>query len=206
MSLGKNILKSRKKLGLSQEQLGEKIKVSRQTISNWELGQTSPNSEQLKLISKELNVSVDELLNNENNTEIKQQILKTSEDTKIKSNLWKKIFLILGSPIWLSLLIALFSILLSIYIILWSVIVCLWAIFGSILGFALAMILSGIPFTFDNNILAGVAMISAGIICTGLSILMFIGCKAATKAIILVTKKLFYRLKTIFKKWRVYNG
>lgn len=62
--LGENILKLRKKLGLSQEQLGEKVGVTRQTISNWELNETSPNPEQLKLLSKALKVSIDELLNN----------------------------------------------------------------------------------------------------------------------------------------------
>ena len=49
--LGENILKLRKSKGLSQEQLGEKVQVTRQTISNWELGETSPNPEQLKLLS-----------------------------------------------------------------------------------------------------------------------------------------------------------
>lgn len=57
--LGENILKLRKKLGLSQEQLGEKVGVTRQTISNWELNETSPNPEQLKLLSKALKVSID---------------------------------------------------------------------------------------------------------------------------------------------------
>ena len=65
MKLGENIFKLRKRSGLSQEQLGERINVTRQTISNWELGETSPNPEQLKLISKELNVSIDELLDND---------------------------------------------------------------------------------------------------------------------------------------------
>ena len=65
MKLGEKILELRKKSGLSQEQLGEKINVTRQTISNWELGETSPNPEQLKLISKELNISIDELLDND---------------------------------------------------------------------------------------------------------------------------------------------
>ena len=65
MTLGEKIFELRKKCGLSQEQLGEKINVTRQTISNWELGETSPNPEQLKLISKELNVSIDELLDND---------------------------------------------------------------------------------------------------------------------------------------------
>ena len=65
MTLGEKIFELRKKCGLSQEQLGEKINVTRQTISNWELGETLPNPEQLKLISKELNISIDELLDND---------------------------------------------------------------------------------------------------------------------------------------------
>ena len=47
MKLGEKILELRKKNALSQEQLGEKLEVTRQTISNWELGETSPNPEQL---------------------------------------------------------------------------------------------------------------------------------------------------------------
>ena len=40
MQLGNNIQTLRKKKGLSQEKLAEKINVTRQTISNWELGET----------------------------------------------------------------------------------------------------------------------------------------------------------------------
>lgn len=65
MNLGRNILKLRKQHGLSQEQLGEMVNVTRQTISNWELNETAPNPEQLKLLSKALNVSIDVLLDNE---------------------------------------------------------------------------------------------------------------------------------------------
>ena len=45
--------------------MGEKVNVTRQTISNWELGETFPNPEQLKLLSKIFQVSIDELLDNE---------------------------------------------------------------------------------------------------------------------------------------------
>ena len=65
MKLGENILKLRKQNGLSQEQLGEQVGVTRQTISNWELNETTPNPEQLKLLSKALKVSIDELLDND---------------------------------------------------------------------------------------------------------------------------------------------
>lgn len=65
MNIGEKILNLRKKQGLSQEALGDKIKVTRQTISNWELGITFPNPKQLKILSQELNVSIDELLDND---------------------------------------------------------------------------------------------------------------------------------------------
>lgn len=65
MKLGENILKFRKKCGLSQEQLGDLIDVTRQTISNWELGSTTPNPEQLKQLSNVFHVSIDELLDND---------------------------------------------------------------------------------------------------------------------------------------------
>ena len=65
MKLGENISILRKKNGLSQEKLAEKINVSRQTISNWELGETAPNPEQLILLSKSFNKSIDELVGND---------------------------------------------------------------------------------------------------------------------------------------------
>lgn len=65
MELNKNIYNLRKEKGFSQEYMAEQINVSRQTISNWELGETSPNPEQLLLLSKTLETSVDNLLGND---------------------------------------------------------------------------------------------------------------------------------------------
>ena len=81
--LGENILKLRKKNGLSQEQLGEKINVTRQTISNWELGETAPNPEQLKLLSQSLNITIDELLDNDINSSMKEKIINIEKTTNI---------------------------------------------------------------------------------------------------------------------------
>ena len=78
MKLGENILKLRKQNGLSQEQLGDQVGVTRQTISNWELGETAPNPEQLKSLSKVLNVSIDELLDNE----VKEVLMKKVSNTE----------------------------------------------------------------------------------------------------------------------------
>ena len=82
MALGQNILELRKKNGLSQEQLGEKVNVTRQTISNWELEETTPNPEQLKLLSKVLNVSIDDLLDNDIQNVVLSNVKITQKQTK----------------------------------------------------------------------------------------------------------------------------
>ncbi len=77
--LGEKILKLRKKEGISQEQLGEQVNVTRQTISNWELNETSPNPEQLKLLSKALKVSIDELLDNDFRSVLEEKVSNTEK-------------------------------------------------------------------------------------------------------------------------------
>ena len=62
--LGEKIYDYRKKNAMSQEALAEKLGVARQTVSNWETGETSPKPEQLKQLSQLFNVSIDELLDN----------------------------------------------------------------------------------------------------------------------------------------------
>ena len=56
------ILELRTKKGLSQDELAEKIMVTRQAVSRWENGETIPNTETLKLLSKEFNVTINTLL------------------------------------------------------------------------------------------------------------------------------------------------
>ena len=52
MNLGNKIVSLRKKNNLSQEELAEKVGVARQTISKWEIGDTTPDINQVKIISK----------------------------------------------------------------------------------------------------------------------------------------------------------
>ena len=56
------ILKLRTQKGLSQEELAEKVFVTRQAVSRWENGETTPNTETLKLLSKLFGVSINTLL------------------------------------------------------------------------------------------------------------------------------------------------
>ena len=61
MNFSEKLMKLRKEQLLSQEELGEKLNVTRQTVSKWELGQTTPDMEKLVEMSKLFNVSLDEL-------------------------------------------------------------------------------------------------------------------------------------------------
>ena len=65
MLVGNKIYDLRKKENLSQEQLAEKLNVSRQTISNWETNQTVPDVYQIKTISEVFKIGLDELLEND---------------------------------------------------------------------------------------------------------------------------------------------
>lgn len=62
MSLGERLLYLRKKAGLSQEDVAEKLNVSRQTVSKWETNQTVPELIKAKLLSQLYNVSYDYLI------------------------------------------------------------------------------------------------------------------------------------------------
>ena len=83
MGFGKNINRLRKKQGYSQEELGEKIGVTRQTISKWELEQTSPSLNDLNKIAEFFSVKIDDLISEESEE-------KNSNIITIKNNNTKK--------------------------------------------------------------------------------------------------------------------
>jgi len=87
MSLAKRIHELRKASNLSQEQLAEKISVSRQSISKWESGETIPEIDRVIELSKVFNVSIDYLLLSsevEDLTNRTEQLEKKQEDLKME--------------------------------------------------------------------------------------------------------------------------
>ena len=87
MEIGKRIMDLRKKNGLSQEELAERVGVARQTISKWELGETSPDLKQAKELSNIFNVSLDELTDND----IKNVLVEKTSNTEKLAGLILKI-------------------------------------------------------------------------------------------------------------------
>ena len=70
MKLNEKLVMLRKQHNLSQEQVAEKLGVARQTISKWELGETTPEMDKLILISEIYNITLDELMKSENKGEV----------------------------------------------------------------------------------------------------------------------------------------
>ena len=88
MTLGQKLKEIRKKFGLSQEQLAEIINVSRQAITKWETDAGLPDTENLKELSRIFEISIDYLLDNNNELPLlvmKKKLDKDNYKNKISS-------------------------------------------------------------------------------------------------------------------------
>ncbi len=128
------------------------------------------------------------------------KLVKEKTKPKRRLRVWEIVLLVAGSPLWLSLLLAVVAIIMAIYLVLWSVLVSFWAVFGSVLGCGFGGVVAGIGFACYENGLTGLVMIGAGMVCLGLAIFLFYGCKAATKGIMFLTGKVALGIKNCFIK------
>lgn len=101
MNFGNNLFHARKKAGLSQETVAEKLWVSRQTISKWETAETVPDIYEAKKLAKLYNLSLDELIEfNIDVKEIEEVIKNTNEEKEAKidwTNAWSKKYPVLAT-------------------------------------------------------------------------------------------------------------
>lgn len=99
MSLGNSLWNARKKSGMIQEEVAEQLRVSRQTISKWELDETLPDIRQSKHLAELYRVTLDQLVEYDADVrEIQQVIARTSEETQQKidwTKLWGQMYPIL---------------------------------------------------------------------------------------------------------------
>lgn len=110
---------------------------------------------------------------------------------------WEIVLLVLGSPLWLSLGLAAIAVIFAFYVVLWSVSVSLWAVFASLAVCAVG----GLPafaVLIARSGAAALAILAAGMVCAGLAIVLFFGCRAATKGILTLTRRIASWLKHCF--------
>lgn len=110
MAFSNKLYELRKQKGLSQDELGSKLNVSRQTVSKWELGETTPELEKLIGISDFFGISIDKLVmdtaesvaaevenNNVQSENALKKYMRNIDKKKLKNNVKKglKIFIII---------------------------------------------------------------------------------------------------------------
>lgn len=126
------------------------------------------------------------------------KIVKEKITSKKRLKWWEVVLLIIGSPVWFSLLIAIAAVILSLYVSLWTLIISLWAVFASLVVCGLFGTVAGIVIAVGDYGLTGIATIGVSIVCAGLSIFTFYGCKSATKGVVILTKKIVLWIKNCF--------
>lgn len=128
------------------------------------------------------------------------KIIKTKVKPSRPLKIWEIVLLILGSPIWLTLVLTVAVIIFAFYIVIWAMIISLYS---AVLSFALGGI-SGIcgfaVFIITGNPAQGVFFLGTGLICAGLTVLSFLGCNKITKGVITLSKKFLLFVKSCFIK------
>ena len=90
MNLGNSLAGARKKSGLSQEEVAEKLGVSRQTVSKWEQGETVPDIYQTKKLAAAYRMTLDELTDFDFELNNIQEIIEKTDEEKSSKIDWTK--------------------------------------------------------------------------------------------------------------------
>ena len=92
MSLGSSLYQARKKSGLSQENVAEKLGVSRQTISKWETDETLPDIRQSKGLAMLYHTTLDELIEYDFDEQQARQMIESISDEAQARIDWNKVW------------------------------------------------------------------------------------------------------------------
>ena len=111
---------------------------------------------------------------------------------------WQILLLVLGFPVWFPLLIGAGAVVFSLYVTLWAVAVSLWSVFGAFVGTSFGCLVIGTVFFCIYGSLKGFLIIAAALICMGLGIFSFFGCRELTKWVARFTKRSVLGVKNYF--------
>lgn len=113
---------------------------------------------------------------------------------------WEIILLVLGSPVWFSLLAAAAAVALAIYISWWAVVISAWAVTVSVAASSIGGTAAAVLLLCQGNMAGGIVMLAGAIVCAGLAIFAFYGCKSLTGLTLKLTGKLVLWTKNCIVK------
>lgn len=108
------------------------------------------------------------------------------------------VLLILGSPVWVPLVIAAAAVLLAGYVVIWAVVVSVYAVDFTMAAGALAGIAGMFLYIKDASAAGAFFSLGAGCVCAGLAILLFSVCTVMTKGVLKLTGKALVKIKSAF--------
>ena len=113
-------------------------------------------------------------------------------------SVWELILLILGFPVWGPLIIAAVAVIIAAYIVIWSIVISLYAVDFAIAVSGIGLILGCAFLTLTGHPLSGALVLGAGLICAGISILLFFVFNLVTKGIVVISKAIIRGIKSLF--------
>lgn len=139
---------------------------------------------------------------------VSQILMETPITTLVKEKVkqgrtlqaWEIVLLILGSPIWLSLGIAIFSVAFSLYITVWAVVFSLFVVVLALFVTVLAFFIASVGLLFTKAFLQSALFLGAAFVIAGVTILLFLGSWYTAKGVAILTKMIFKSIKTSFTK------
>lgn len=111
---------------------------------------------------------------------------------------WEIALLVLGFPLWFPLIIAACAVVLALYVVILALIISLWAIEIALWACAVGGVCMAAVFFTRGEVLPGLAILGAALVCAGLALLMLYACIAATKGLLRLTKKMALGIKSLF--------
>ena len=134
-----------------------------------------------------------------NTADIAAQIIgEAPQKTSKKYSVWVILLVVLGSPLWISLLLAAASVIISIYISIWAVIISLYATAVALGISSIVVFLMPLLYIPTGNVAGACLVLGAAMVLTGITILLFVSLKPVTKGTVWLTKKSFVWLKRLF--------
>lgn len=139
---------------------------------------------------------------------VSQILMETPITTLVKEKVkqgrtlqaWEIVLLVLGSPIWLSLGIAVVSVVFSLYIAVWAVVFSLFVVVLALFVTVLAFLIASVCLLFTKAYLQSALFLGAAFVIAGVTILLFLGSWYTAKGIGVLTKMIFKSIKTSFIK------
>lgn len=126
------------------------------------------------------------------------KLVKEKVRPKRSLKAWELALLVLGSPVWIPIVIAALALLLSAYVVIWSVVVCIYAADLSLAAGAFTGVLGIAAFLREGSPAGAFFSLGTGMACAGLAILLFFVCVWITKEIIKLTGRMLLGLKASF--------